>query len=147
MSWRTVLFTPHAYTARRGQTCVGGRNLSRPARTRPPFRAPGDDIIDEVLGFFKANVLFKQFQPAGPADRVLVYLTLYTTQALAKCVTCENAPAALKALTAMAHENFKIPGDSTHRAAKIYPWSIPCDAAPSARLVAPRAQFAHIRFA
>ena len=72
---------------------------------------PGDDIIDEVLGFFKANVLFKSFQPAGSADRVLLYLTLYTTQALAKCVTCETAPVALKALTAMAHENFKIPGD------------------------------------
>ena len=74
--------------------------------------APGDDFIDEVLGFFKANVLFKSFQPAGSADRVLLYLTLYTTQALAKCVTCETAPVALKALTAMAHENFAIPGDA-----------------------------------
>jgi len=76
-----------------------------------PVIQDGDDIIDEVLGFFKANVLFKSFQPAGSADRVLLYLTLYTTQALAKCVTCETAPVALKALTAMAHENFKIPGD------------------------------------
>ena len=74
--------------------------------------APGDDFIDEVLGFFKANVLFKSFQPAGSADRLLLYLTLYTTQALAKCVTCETAPVALKALTAMAHENFAIPGDA-----------------------------------
>eukprot|EP00908_Phaeocystis_cordata_P025109 Transcript_7564.p1 GENE.Transcript_7564~~Transcript_7564.p1 ORF type:complete len:238 (-),score=47.53 Transcript_7564:325-1038(-) len=86
-----------------------------------PVVEDGDDIIDEVLGFFKANVLFKQFQPAGPADRVLVYLTLYTTQALAKCVTCENAPAALKALTAMAHENFKIPGDSGFTLGTFYP--------------------------
>mmetsp|Transcript_5639 Transcript_5639/g.13608 ORF Transcript_5639/g.13608 Transcript_5639/m.13608 type:complete len:171 (+) Transcript_5639:34-546(+) len=77
-----------------------------------PVIQEGDDFIDEVLGFFKANVLFKSFQPAGSADRVLLYLTLYTTQALAKCVTCETAPVALKALTAMAHENFSIPGDS-----------------------------------
>jgi actin related protein 2/3 complex subunit 3 len=77
-----------------------------------PVIQDGDDFIDEVLGFFKANVLFKSFQPAGSADRVLLYLTLYTTQALAKCVTCETAPVALKALTAMAHENFSIPGDS-----------------------------------
>lgn len=74
-----------------------------------------------MLGFFKANVLFKQFQPAGPADRVLVYLTLYTTQALAKCVSCETAPAALKALTAMAHENFKIPGDGGFSLGTFYP--------------------------
>ena len=98
-----------------------GRAYVWPGADAPPLRAPGDDIIDEVLGFFKANVLFKQFQPAGPADRVLVYLTLYTTQALAKCVTCENAPAALKALTAMAHENFKIPGDSNSLCCKDAP--------------------------
>ena len=56
---------------------------SHPISWRPVPRArpTGDDIVDEVLGYFKANVLFKQFQPAGDADRVLVYLTLYTTQA------------------------------------------------------------------
>ena len=53
---------------------------------RGDFTNRGDDFIDEVLGFFKANVLFKSFQPAGSADRVLLYLTLYTTQALANGV-------------------------------------------------------------
>ena len=77
--------------------------------------------MDEVLGYFKANVLFKQFQPAGPADRVLVYLTLYTTQAIAKCQSCETAPAALKALTARARENFKIPGDGGFTLGSFYP--------------------------
>ena len=36
-----------------------------------------DDIIDESLKYFKANVLFKNFEFKGTADRVLVYLTLY----------------------------------------------------------------------
>lgn len=74
-----------------------------------------------MLGYFKANVLFKQFLPSGPADRVLVYLTLYTTQALAKCQTCETAPAALKALTTLAHENFKIPGDAGFTLGSFFP--------------------------
>lgn len=87
----------------------------------PCAGAAGDDIIDEVLGYFKANVLFKQFQPSGPADRVLVYLTLYTTQALAKCQSCETAPAALKALTTLAHENFKIPGDAGFTLGTFFP--------------------------
>ena len=95
---------PHSHV-RDSDTHPRGLSLAAP-------NAPGDDFIDEVLGFFKANVLFKSFQPAGSADRVLLYLTLYTTQALAKCVTCETAPVALKALTAMAHENFAIPGDA-----------------------------------
>ena len=93
---------PHSHV-RDSDTHPRGLSLAAP-------NAPGDDFIDEVLGFFKANVLFKSFQPAGSADRVLLYLTLYTTQALAKCVTCDTAPVALKALTAMAHENFAMPG-------------------------------------
>ena len=97
--------TLHPHPRGSHATSLLGHSLAAPS-------APGDDFIDEVLGFFKANVLFKSFQPAGSADRVLLYLTLYTTQALAKCVTCETAPVALKALTAMAHENFSIPGDS-----------------------------------
>ena len=46
--------------------------------------ADKDDIIDEILGFFKANVLFKHFEVKGGVDRVLIYLILYTTQCLQK---------------------------------------------------------------
>ena len=42
-----------------------------------------DDIIDEVLMYFKANVLFKHFEVKGTADRVLIYMTLYVTQVFA----------------------------------------------------------------
>ncbi|KAF0971922.1 hypothetical protein FDP41_009618 [Naegleria fowleri] len=37
-----------------------------------------EDIIDEVLKYFKANMLFRTFQVESPADRTLIYLTLYT---------------------------------------------------------------------
>lgn len=37
-----------------------------------------EDIIDEVLKYFKANMLFRTFQVESPADRTLIYLTMYT---------------------------------------------------------------------
>ena len=37
-----------------------------------------EDIIDEVLKYFKANMLFRTFQVEGAADRTLIYLTMYT---------------------------------------------------------------------
>jgi actin related protein 2/3 complex subunit 3 len=70
-----------------------------------------DDILDEVLFFFKANVLFKHFEVKGGADRILIYMTLYTTQCLQRLEKCPNPTEGLKQLTAMAHEGFKIPGD------------------------------------
>ena len=39
-----------------------------------------EDIIDEALKYFKANVFFNTFEMKGNADRLLVYLTLFTHQ-------------------------------------------------------------------
>jgi actin related protein 2/3 complex subunit 3 len=81
----------------------------------------GDDIIDESLAFFKANVLFKHFEVKGPADRVLIYLTLYTTQCLQKLEKCPTPMEGLKSLTAMAHEQFRIPGDPGFALGSFFP--------------------------
>ena len=35
------------------------------------------DIVDEALALFRANVLFRNFEVHGSADRVLIYLTLF----------------------------------------------------------------------
>ncbi|CAM9714366.1 unnamed protein product, partial [Choristocarpus tenellus] len=44
---------------------------------------PGqDDIVAEALYFFRANVLFRNFEIKGAADRTLIYLTFYTQQCL-----------------------------------------------------------------
>lgn len=40
----------------------------------------GPDIVDEAVDYFRANVLFRSFEVKGPADRVLVYLTLFIQQ-------------------------------------------------------------------
>jgi actin related protein 2/3 complex subunit 3 len=37
------------------------------------------DIVDECLTLFRANVMFRNFEIKNSADRLLVYLTLYTS--------------------------------------------------------------------
>ena len=60
------------------QTTVRG-----PAIQLPPLEdgeAKADehqDIVDEAIAYFRANVLFKSFEVKGSADRVLAYLTLF----------------------------------------------------------------------
>ncbi len=41
-----------------------------------------DDIIDETLFLYRANSLFRNYLPKGPADRTLIYLTLFVQQCL-----------------------------------------------------------------
>ena len=43
-----------------------------------PSAADGDeDVVDEALRFFRANVMFRNFELQGGGDRLLVYLTLF----------------------------------------------------------------------
>jgi len=75
-----------------------------------PTDATQPDIIDEALSFFKANVLFRNYEVKGPADRVLVYLTLYISSCLNKIGTGSKGNAE-QALYQLAIESFAIPGD------------------------------------
>eukprot|EP01061_Rhynchopus_euleeides_P026611 TRINITY_DN4339_c0_g1_i1.p1 TRINITY_DN4339_c0_g1~~TRINITY_DN4339_c0_g1_i1.p1 ORF type:complete len:187 (+),score=59.81 TRINITY_DN4339_c0_g1_i1:191-751(+) len=69
-----------------------------------------EDIVDEVLFNFKANMLFQQYTVKGSGDRTLLYLTLYANQVLriAKDKTQEEAR---RALTELKHQSFQHPGD------------------------------------
>merc|ERR1712232_68772 len=68
------------------------------------------DIIDEALDFFKANVLFRNYEVRGPADRVLVYLTLYISKCLQK-IGRNSKGGAEKEMYQLAISNFAVPGD------------------------------------
>jgi len=35
------------------------------------------DIIDEAITLFRSTILFKNFSPKGPADKIIVYLTVF----------------------------------------------------------------------
>ena len=87
-----------------------------------PLAADGeDDIIDETLGYFKANVLFKHFEVKGPADRVLIYLTLYITQCLKKLEGGPPLADAQRVLFNLSLESFPIPGDSGFTLGTFFP--------------------------
>eukprot|EP00010_Vexillifera_abyssalis_P008422 CAMPEP_0201545950 /NCGR_PEP_ID=MMETSP0173_2-20130828/2348_1 /ASSEMBLY_ACC=CAM_ASM_000268 /TAXON_ID=218659 /ORGANISM="Vexillifera sp., Strain DIVA3 564/2" /LENGTH=158 /DNA_ID=CAMNT_0047954501 /DNA_START=79 /DNA_END=555 /DNA_ORIENTATION=+ len=83
-------------------------------RFKGPAPKPSDtskpDIIDEALDYFKANVMFRNYEVKGGADRVLLYLTLYIHQAITH-LAGKNRGAAEKELYQLAIANFSIPGD------------------------------------
>ena len=49
-----------------------------------------EDIIDETLSTFRANVFFRNFDVRNSGDRTLIYLTLYTHQCLVKLEKIED---------------------------------------------------------
>ena len=51
------------------------------------------DIIDEAIIYFRANVLFKNFNIEGDADKLLVYITVF----IQKCLEKGNDPNPAKA--------------------------------------------------
>ena len=52
-----------------------------------------EDIIDETLNFFRANVFFRNFDVKGKADRTMIYLTLYTHYLLVKAEKIDDRAA------------------------------------------------------
>ena len=46
------------------------------------------DIIDEAIIYYRANVLFKNFNIEGDADKLLVYITVF----IQKCLEKANVP-------------------------------------------------------
>eukprot|EP01012_Entosiphon_sulcatum_P020974 TRINITY_DN257_c0_g1_i1.p1 TRINITY_DN257_c0_g1~~TRINITY_DN257_c0_g1_i1.p1 ORF type:complete len:178 (-),score=59.31 TRINITY_DN257_c0_g1_i1:416-949(-) len=87
-----------------------------PLRTKVKGPAPrledpeARDILDEVLHYFKANMLYRTFDVRGPADRTLIYMTLYVHHCLKKVVKQDKDKAA-KTLYSLAQEHTLAPGD------------------------------------
>ena len=44
--------------------------------------AQDQDIIDEAIHMYRANVLFKNFKILGPADKLIVYMTCFIQKCL-----------------------------------------------------------------
>lgn len=84
--------------------------LRGPAPTLP-LDSPEEDIVDEILTLFRANVLFTNFEIKGNADRTLVYGILYTHFCLKEMTHCQTKNDALRVLQQNAVENFAIPGE------------------------------------
>jgi len=78
----------------------------------PPMTGDGEDIIDEAIRLFKANILFRNYEMRGYADRLFVYITLYISACLNK-IAHKSKGEADKILYAFAIEPFAMPGDSS----------------------------------
>ena len=76
------------------------------------FRAETADIVDEVINYFRANMLFSQFDVEGPADRLLIYLTLTASQIVKKVAKCDNRSDGSRALSSFLGDSFPLPGES-----------------------------------
>eukprot|EP01135_Chromosphaera_perkinsii_P009645 Nk52_evm95s1810 gene=Nk52_evmTU95s1810 len=85
--------------------------LNTTMRGPAPKGDGSQDIVDEALYFFKANVFFKNYEIKGEADRVLVYLTLFISDCLNVLQKCPNKNEGKKALNTLALGNFAIPGE------------------------------------
>ncbi|CAF1353100.1 unnamed protein product [Rotaria socialis] len=88
-----------------------------PIRTRYSGPAPTEtsteteDIIDEAIKFFRANIFFRNYDIKHDGDRTLIYLTLYITECLRRLQKCQSRTQAQKELSSLAISTFPIPGE------------------------------------
>lgn len=89
-----------------------------PIRTQ--FRGPApplpnsveQDIIDESIYYFKANIFFRTYEVKSEIDRVLIYVTLYIPECLKKLQRCTNKNQGMQEMYTLAISKFDIPGES-----------------------------------
>eukprot|EP00927_Polykrikos_kofoidii_P028074 TRINITY_DN24571_c0_g1_i1.p1 TRINITY_DN24571_c0_g1~~TRINITY_DN24571_c0_g1_i1.p1 ORF type:complete len:204 (+),score=20.91 TRINITY_DN24571_c0_g1_i1:83-613(+) len=110
----------HSKFNRGEHQCMYGCALL-PLRTR--FRGPApsmpdnatgsdaEDIVDEAIRSFRWNILFKNFEVLGPADRVLIYLTLWIQKCLFVAFQAPNPDEAVRQLESLAASEIPGPGD------------------------------------
>ncbi|CDW77726.1 actin-related protein 2 3 complex subunit 3-like [Stylonychia lemnae] len=79
-----------------------------PLRTKTSGPAPkmdeGEDIVDEAISQFRANILFKNYQVRGPADKVIIYLTVYIQKILETIAKSNNDQDAKRNVLALMNE-------------------------------------------
>nr|CAB3223166.1 actin-related protein 2/3 complex subunit 3-like [Phallusia mammillata] len=80
-----------------------------PAPRLPP--SENQDIIDETIGYFRANIFFRNYEIKTDADRTLIYITLYIQECLKKLTKCATREQGRKELYTLAVSPFDLPGD------------------------------------
>ena len=80
-----------------------------PIKTKVQGPAPkadfdGDDIIDEAISQFRAQVYFKNYDVRGPADKVLIFLTVYIQKLIEVVAKNPDQNEAKKAISALFQE-------------------------------------------
>merc|ERR1712072_857998 len=70
---------------------------------------------------FKANVMFRNFKPEGPGDRIHIYLLLFIHQCIQGLEKAKDKADGQRILNALSGEVPAVPGDATFPISVIYP--------------------------
>ncbi|KAL5987880.1 Actin-related protein 2/3 complex subunit 3 [Asimina triloba] len=70
-----------------------------------------NDVIDEAITFFRANIFFRNFNIQSSADKLLIYLTLYINIALKRLEGCRTLAEGTKAIINLGLEKVPVPGE------------------------------------
>lgn len=90
---------------------------------------PAYDIVDEAIYYFKANMMHKTFEVKGPADRLILYLTLYIQQCLKRLLAAgkaANKTQARQLLLGLAVERSPCPLDNSYPFSAFHPPASKC---------------------
>merc|ERR1711936_596341 len=88
------------------------RQTTKGSARGPAPSTNDEDIVDQTINLFKANILFKQFEMETDVDRVLVYVTLYIIECLKRLQKMQNVERATQDMYSAALESFAIPGEA-----------------------------------
>lgn len=89
--------------------------LKNPSNIRGNAPSLGDeqDIVDDIISFFRANVFFQSYTMDTNVDKLYVYGTLYLAECLKQIHRCKNKKQAKSELYTLAVQNVsrEMPGD------------------------------------
>merc|ERR1711936_723063 len=88
------------------------RQTTKGSARGPAPSTNDEDIVDQTINLFKANILFKQFEMETDVDRVLVYVTLYIIECLKRLQKLPNIERATQDMFSAALEQFSLPGEA-----------------------------------
>ncbi|KAL0286144.1 UNVERIFIED_CONTAM: Actin-related protein 2/3 complex subunit [Sesamum angustifolium] len=77
----------------------------------PVFEQDSMNIVDEAITFFRANVLFRNFDIQSSVDKLLIYLTFYLNIALKRLEGCRTLAEGTKAIINLGLEKVPVPGE------------------------------------
>jgi actin related protein 2/3 complex subunit 3 len=92
---------------------------------------PAYDIVDEAIYYFKSNMMHKTFEVKGPADRLILYMTLYIQQCLKRLLAAGKTAQKTQArqmLLSLAIERSPSPLDQTYPFSAFHPPASKCGA-------------------
>jgi len=85
--------------------------ITTKCRGPAPTSQDPTDIIDETIGYFRANIFFRNYEIKSDSDRTLIYITLYISECLKKLQKVTSKSQAQKEMYNLAVQPFDIPGD------------------------------------